>query len=97
MPENRQEGETPPMQSISRAERRRSSREAAKRAQWAALEEFARSRIAQWIQDLLEEEVVEFLGRRKSERRVAVDAPEGYRNGYGKVRRLSMMAGTVEL
>jgi len=85
------------MQSINRAQRRRSSREAAKRAQWAALEEFTRSRIADWIQDLLEEEVVEFLGRRKSERRVAVDRPEGYRNGYGKVRRLSMMAGTIEL
>src|SRR5262249_35303724 len=85
------------MQSINRAERRRSSREAAKRARWAALEEFARSRIADWIQDVLEEEVVEFLGRRKSERRVTVDAPEGYRNGYGKVRRLSMMAGTIEL
>jgi len=94
---NRQEGETPPMKSINRAERRRSSREAAKRARWAALEEFTRSRIADWIQDVLEEEVVEFLGRRKSERRVTVDAPEGYRNGYGKVRRLSMMAGTIEL
>ena len=60
------------MQSINRAQRRRSSREAAKRAQWAALEELTRSRITDWIQDLLEEEVVEFLGRRKSERRVAV-------------------------
>src|SRR5215470_2433221 len=88
---------TPPMQSINRAQCRRSSREAAKRAQWAALEEFTRSRIADWIQDLLEEEVVEFLGRRKSKRRVAVDGPEGYRNRYGKVRRLSMMAGTIEL
>src|SRR5215469_8035603 len=88
---------TPPMQSIKRAPRRRSSGEAAKRAQWEALEEFTRSRITDWIQDLLEEEVVEFLGRRKSERRVAVDGPEGYRNGYGKVRRLSMMAGTIEL
>ena len=85
------------MKSLKRAERRRSSREAAKRARWAALEEFTRSRIADWIQEVLEEEVVEFLGRRKSERRVTVDAPEGYRNGYGKVRRLSMMAGTIEL
>ena len=41
------------------------------------VEEFTRSRIADWIQDLLEEEVVEFLGRRKSERPVTVDAPEG--------------------
>jgi hypothetical protein len=69
----------------------------AKRTQWVALEEFTRSRIQSWIQDLLEEEVGELLGRRKSERRAAVDAPEGYRNGYGKPRRLSMMAGTIEL
>lgn len=85
------------MQSISRAHRRRSSREATKRAQWAALEEFTRQQIQDWVQDLLEEEVVELLGRRKSQRRVAVDAAEGYRNGHGKVRRLSMMAGTIEL
>jgi transposase-like protein len=62
-----------------------------------ALEEFARNRIQGWIQDLLEEEVVELLGRRKSERRAAVEAREGYRNGQGKPRRLSMMTGTVEL
>ena len=85
------------MQSISRAHRRRSSWEATKRAQWAALEEFTRQQIQDWVQDLLEEEVVELLGRRKSQRRVAVDAAEGYRNGHGKVRRLSMMAGTIEL
>jgi transposase-like protein len=85
------------MQSINRAERRRSSRESAKRARWEALEEFTRRRIQDWIQDLLEEEVAERLGRRKSERRAAVDAPEGYRNGQGKPRQLSMMAGTIEL
>jgi transposase-like protein len=49
------------------------------------------------MQDLLEEEVAEQLGRRKSERRAAVDAPHGYRNGHGQPRRLSMMAGTIEL
>ncbi len=85
------------MQRINRAERRRSRRELVKRPQWGTLEEFTRSRIQSWLQDVLEEEVAELLGRRKSERRAAVDAPEGYRNGYGKVRRLSMMAGTVEL
>ena len=58
------------MQSINRAQRRRSSGEATKRAQWAALEEFARHQIQDWVQDLLEEEMVELLGRRKSERRV---------------------------
>jgi transposase-like protein len=85
------------MQSINRAERRRSSKESAKRARWEALEEFTRRRIQDWMQDLLEEEVAEQLGRRKSERRAAVDAPHGYRNGHGQPRRLSMMAGTIEL
>lgn len=59
------------------------------------IEEMARAKIQGWIQDLLEEEITELLGREKSERRVAVDAGEGYRNGYGKPRRISMMAGTV--
>ena len=85
------------MESISRAQRRRSSRELGKRARWAALEEFTRGRIQDWVQDLLEEEVVELLGRRKSERHSVVDAAGGYRNGHGKLRRLSMMAGTIEL
>src|SRR6266851_2389969 len=85
------------MQSINRAERRRSRRELAKCPQWGTLEEFTRSRIQSWLQDVLEEEVTELLGRGKSERRAAVDTPAGYRNGHGKTRRLSMMAGTIEL
>src|SRR5438876_7172268 len=85
------------MQSISRAEHRRSRRELAKRPQWGTLEEFAQSRIQSWLQDVLEEEVTELLGRGKSERRAVVDAPVGYRNGHGKTRRLSMMAGTIEV
>src|ERR1700736_4796500 len=85
------------MQSINRAARRRSRREIAKHPQWGALEEFARGRIQSWLQDVLEEEVAELLGRGKSQRRAAVDAPTGYRNGHGKTRRLSMMAGTIEV
>ena len=85
------------MERINRAERRRSSRAAKKKPHWGALEEFTRGRIQGWIQDLLEEEIAAALGRRKSERRAAVDAPAGYRNGHGKTRRLSMMAGTIEL
>ena len=46
---------------------------------------------------MLEEEVTELLGRSKSERSTVVDAPAGYRNGHGKPRRLSMMAGTIEV
>ncbi len=85
------------MQSINRAARRRSSRELAKHAQWGTLEEFARGRMQSWLQDVLEEEVTESLGRVKSERQAVLEAPAGYRNGHGKARRLSMMAGTIEV
>jgi transposase-like protein len=64
---------------------------------WESLEALARERIQQWLQALLEEEVTEFLGRRKSERRQVVEEQAGpvYRNGYGKPRRLAMSCGTV--
>ena len=45
----------------------------------------------------MEEEVTELLGREKSERRSTVDSAEGYRNGYGKPRRLAMSSGTITL
>jgi putative transposase len=82
---------------ISRAERRRSRRELEKRAEWDALEELARIKLQGWIQDLLEEEITDLLGRKKSERLAAVDASAGYRNGHGKIRRVSMMSGTLEV
>jgi putative transposase len=59
------------------------------------LEDWVRGRIQGWVQELLEEEVTELLGRGKSERQSAVDAPSGYRNGYGKPRRLTMSSGTI--
>lgn len=62
---------------------------------WETLEEFVRVRVQEYIQDLLEEEVTELLGRRKNERRVPVDAPAGYRNGYSKPRKLTLGVGTV--
>ncbi len=68
-----------------------------KRAEWDALEELARIKLQGWIQDLLEEEITDLLGRKKSERLAAVDAPAGYRNGHGKIRRVSMMSGTLEV
>lgn len=64
---------------------------------WESLEEMARQRIQGFVQELLEEEVTALVGRRKSERRRGVDAPRGYRNGYGKPRRLAMSSGTVTL
>ena len=66
------------MQSMNRAARRRASRGLAKRAEWGTLEEFTRSRNQSWLQDVLEEEVTDLLGRGKSARRAAVDAPAGY-------------------
>ena len=49
----------------------------------------------QFLQRLLEEEVDELLGRGRYERRARVDAPAGYRNGFGKPRRLSLSNGTI--
>ena len=42
---------------------------------WESLEEMARGRIQEFVQTLLEEEVTALVGRAKSERREAVDAP----------------------
>jgi putative transposase len=64
---------------------------------WESLEAMARERIQEFVQTLLEEEVAALVGRRKSERREAVDAPAVYRNGYGKTRKLAMMGGTVQV
>lgn len=62
---------------------------------FATLESTIRGEIEGWMQSLLDEEVTEFLGRMKSERRKAVDAG-GYRNGYGEPRKLTLSSGTVE-
>ena len=75
----------------------RVTKQGQERPEWGALERFAPVRIRGWIQDLLEEEVTELLGMGRSERRPSVDAPAGYRDGRGKTRRLSMMAGTMEV
>ena len=61
---------------------------------YAAMEAQARQRIQEWLQDLLEAEVSEFLGRAKSQRRQE-ESVSGYRNGYGKPRRLALTAGTI--
>jgi transposase-like protein len=62
---------------------------------WETLEVWARVKVQEFVQAVLEEEVTALLGRRKSERRAEVDAPAGYRNGYGKPRRLAMSNGTI--
>jgi putative transposase len=67
------------------------------RPTWETLEEWMRNQVQGMIQDVLEDEVTEFVGRAKSQRRGVVDAPLGYRNGYGKPRRLTLRCGTITL
>jgi putative transposase len=64
---------------------------------WETLEGFARASMQQLLQRMLEEEVDGVLGRPRYERRDAVDAPPGYRNGFGTPRRLSLSNGTITL
>lgn len=61
------------------------------------LEEYARAKIQEHLQDLLEQEVSEWLGRAKSERKLHPLEQPGYRNGYGKKRRFTMSLGTLEI
>ena len=60
------------------------------------LEPHFRGKIREWMQALLIEEVTEFLGRGKSERKPVAER-KGYRNGYGKGRHLTTAMGTVEV
>lgn len=72
--------------------------EAKTSAHYEDLEALVREKMQGFIQDILEEEITEVLGRRKSERKkTLVDATGGYRNGYGRTRKLSLMNGTVTL
>lgn len=59
------------------------------------LEDMVRLKAQEYIQDILEEEVEEFLGRKKSERKRFIDGSEGYRNGYGKPKKFALMSGTI--
>ena len=62
------------------------------------IEAMVRERVQGWIQDILEEEVTMFLGRERSERvATKVEGSCGYRNGFGKPRKLGLMNGTVRI
>ena len=67
----------------------------ASRATYEALEGLVREKVQGFIQEILEEELTEFLARGKSERLQAVDGARGYRNGHGKPRKLGLMSGTI--
>jgi putative transposase len=62
---------------------------------WERLELFVREQLQRFIQTLLEEEVTALVGRPKSARRAPVDAPAGWRNGYGKPRRFTLTTGPI--
>jgi putative transposase len=62
---------------------------------WEGLEGFVRDHVQRFIQGLLEEEVTALLERPKSARRRGAEGPSGYRNGYGKPRRVSLTSGTI--
>ena len=64
---------------------------------WESLEGWVRERVQGYVQDLLHEEVTELLGRAKSQRRPAVDASLGSRNGLGKPRKLTLASGTITI
>jgi transposase-like protein len=61
---------------------------------WENLETWVRGHVQGFIQQVLEQEVGEFLGRQKSQRRRPLEA-RGYRNGYGKPRRVTLSCGTI--
>lgn len=64
---------------------------------WEKLEEWVRGKIQEFIQDLLEQEVTELLGRARYQRQAVVDGVQGYRNGYGKPRKLTLGIGTITI
>ena len=66
---------------------------------WRSLERMVRGKVQEFIQEILEDEVTRFLGgRERSQRRESVEgAPRGYRNGYGKPRKLTLASGTIEV
>lgn len=59
------------------------------------LESLARESIQRFLQEVLEDEIRELFQRERYERRDGVDVPKGYRNGYGKPRKLGMSCGTI--
>jgi len=64
-------------------------------ATYEVLEEMVRLKVQEYIQEILEDEVETFLGRKKSERIKLVDSTPGYWNGHGRERKFAVMNGTI--
>ena len=69
----------------------------ASRPEWEHLEEWLRGQMQGLIQELLDQEVTEFLGRARSVRRSESDNDVGYWNGYAPPRRLTLSSGTIRI
>lgn len=67
------------------------------RSTYEVLEEMVRLKIQGYIQDMLEEEIETFLGRKKSERIKPVDGTRGYWNGHGKAKKFALLNGTIRV
>jgi transposase-like protein len=65
------------------------------RATYQVLEEMVRLKVQEYIQEILEDEVETFLGRKKCGRIKPVDGTPGYWNGHGKWKKFTMMNGTI--
>ena len=61
--------------------------------EWGELEGWLRRSMQNLIQEVLEKEVTEFLGRAKSARRFEADSDSGYRNGHGRPGKLRLSSG----
>ena len=66
-------------------------------ATYEALEEMVRLKVQEYIQEILEDEVETFLGRKKSERIKSVDGTAGYWNGHGREKKFTVMNGTITI
>ena len=64
---------------------------------FSTLEAWTRSQVQELMQSVLEEEVTHALGRVRYQRQGLLDAPNGYRKGHGKPRKLSFTSGTIEV
>jgi len=77
------------MRKLSTADRQSSS------IAWDYLEELVRIKVREFIQSLLEEEITGLLGRKKLERRRALDSVPACRNGHSMGRKLTLGCGTI--
>ncbi len=56
-----------------------------------------RLKVQEYIQEILENEVEVFLGRKKSERIKPIDGTPGYWNGHGNRKKFTVMNGTITI